>query len=110
MTFLSFFFFSSRRRHTRLQGDWSSDVCSSDLSHENSSLNNVYCFSCDRSISYLDTPNALNLSGRYELPFGAGKKMLNHGLAASVLGNWAVAGIYSYSTGFPVAGTSPDNS
>src|SRR5256885_11707739 len=29
--FLFFFFFSSRRRHTRLQGDWSSDVCSSDL-------------------------------------------------------------------------------
>src|ERR1039457_2649233 len=25
------FVFSSRRRHTRLQGDWSSDVCSSDL-------------------------------------------------------------------------------
>src|SRR5256885_6056985 len=25
------FFFSSRRRHTRLQGDWSSDMCSSDL-------------------------------------------------------------------------------
>src|SRR5688500_2097995 len=25
------FFFSSRRPHTRLQGDWSSDVCSSDL-------------------------------------------------------------------------------
>src|SRR5205807_5288184 len=29
--FFFFFFFSSRRRHTRLQGDWSSDVCSSDL-------------------------------------------------------------------------------
>src|SRR5256885_13165425 len=28
---LHVFFFSSRRRHTRLQGDWSSDVCSSDL-------------------------------------------------------------------------------
>src|SRR5256885_3599491 len=28
------FFFSSRRRHTILQGDWSSDVCSSDLDHE----------------------------------------------------------------------------
>src|SRR6266487_5542025 len=25
------FFFSSRRRHTRWTGDWSSDVCSSDL-------------------------------------------------------------------------------
>src|SRR5437763_8140425 len=28
---LVFFFFSSRRRHTRYIGDWSSDVCSSDL-------------------------------------------------------------------------------
>src|SRR6267143_5950344 len=27
----SFFFFSSRRRHTRWNCDWSSDVCSSDL-------------------------------------------------------------------------------
>src|SRR5262249_58635941 len=26
-----FFFLSSRRRHTRLVSDWSSDVCSSDL-------------------------------------------------------------------------------
>src|SRR5690242_20752376 len=28
------FFFSSRRRHTRLTCDWSSDVCSSDLERE----------------------------------------------------------------------------
>src|SRR3712207_8372304 len=28
---LVFFFFSSRRRHTRYWRDWSSDVCSSDL-------------------------------------------------------------------------------
>src|SRR5699024_5556313 len=30
--FVVFFFFSSRRRHTRSKRDWSSDVCSSDLS------------------------------------------------------------------------------
>src|SRR6266487_1707879 len=30
--FILVFFFSSRRRHTRWTGDWSSDVCSSDLS------------------------------------------------------------------------------
>src|SRR5207248_8393600 len=29
--FVCVFFFSSRRRHTRSYGDWSSDVCSSDL-------------------------------------------------------------------------------
>src|SRR5207237_5514815 len=31
--FRAHFFFSSRRRHTRFKCDWSSDVCSSDLSH-----------------------------------------------------------------------------
>src|SRR5438477_7701772 len=31
LLFFFFFFFSSRRRHTRLTCDWSSDVCSSDL-------------------------------------------------------------------------------
>src|SRR5690606_40378172 len=30
----SSFFFSSRRRHTRFSRDWSSDVCSSDLSDQ----------------------------------------------------------------------------
>src|SRR3712207_9518849 len=30
---MCFFFFSSRRRHTRYWRDWSSDVCSSDLHH-----------------------------------------------------------------------------
>src|SRR2546427_4896135 len=31
MSHVCFFFFSSRRRHTRFDCDWSSDVCSSDL-------------------------------------------------------------------------------
>src|SRR5580692_11856716 len=31
---LSWFFFSSRRRHTRFDCDWSSDVCSSDLGED----------------------------------------------------------------------------
>src|SRR6266480_5267816 len=33
-----FFFFSSRRRHTRLTCDWSSDVCSSDLSGDGAAI------------------------------------------------------------------------
>src|SRR5256885_3773485 len=36
------FFFSSRRRHTRLQGDWSSDVCSSDLRDAKTKFRKVY--------------------------------------------------------------------
>src|SRR5258706_8051908 len=34
---------SSRRRHTRLVSDWSSDVCSSDHTSELQSLTNLVC-------------------------------------------------------------------
>src|SRR2546422_3147379 len=52
-----FFFFSSRRRHTRCSRDWSSDVCSSDLTSRpglprvspNTSL--VFGFSARRKFS-----------------------------------------------------------
>src|SRR5262245_65120918 len=36
--YVCFFFFSSRRRHTRCLSDWSSDVCSSDLGGNAESL------------------------------------------------------------------------
>src|SRR5437763_15037784 len=44
--FFLVFFFSSRRRHTRYIGDWSSDVCSSDL------------FLCERVLGHV-RPDAL---------------------------------------------------
>src|SRR5256886_12660008 len=37
-----FFFFSSRRRHTRFDCDWSSDVCSSDLVGSFGSFDNLW--------------------------------------------------------------------
>src|SRR2546426_3233331 len=40
------FFFSSRRRHTRLQGDWSSDVCSSDLEAWKFAFTGSRCQAC----------------------------------------------------------------
>src|SRR2546430_12490334 len=38
-----FFFFSSRRRHTRFDCDWSSDVCSSDLTCTGNPYGNTNC-------------------------------------------------------------------
>src|SRR5262245_62667123 len=38
-----FFFFSSRRRHTRCLSDWSSDVCSSDLTPGDGIQGGVRC-------------------------------------------------------------------
>src|SRR5256885_5280659 len=48
--FFVFFFFSSRRRHTRLQGDWSSDVCSSDLDQPRATLSLDEAVSCPKTV------------------------------------------------------------
>src|SRR5256886_9177883 len=48
------FFFSSRRRHTRFDCDWSSDVCSSDLIYATSSLISFgFSFSSNFGIFFL---------------------------------------------------------
>src|SRR5205085_3453489 len=47
----NFFFFSSRRRHTRFDCDWSSEVCSSDLHHYERYLDKL------RSLLYRWLPN-----------------------------------------------------
>src|SRR2546430_4321099 len=42
------FFFSSRRRHTRFDCDWSSDVCSSDLCTRKRSRASARCCPCSK--------------------------------------------------------------
>src|SRR2546428_10371423 len=62
---LWFFFFSSRRRHTRSDRDWSSDVCSSDLVTEvdkNLTLerlpeSKVFIDFCDANVVHINSPS-----------------------------------------------------
>src|SRR5690554_4524586 len=63
-----FFFFSSRRRHTRCGRDWSSDVCSSDLFQYASILSLaapigvlwiLWKMGLDNDIPFLEVLNAL---------------------------------------------------
>src|SRR5437762_972871 len=67
-----FFFFSSRRRHTRYIGDWSSDVCSSDLF----------------VASYL-----------YDVPF---LKSSPQPVLRYVVAGWQIAGVTTVQSGTPV--------
>src|SRR5258707_3377013 len=59
---LFFFFFSSRRRHTRYWRDWSSDVCSSDLTFENA----LRCLRPGGTLSSLGV-----YSGKLQVPYDA---------------------------------------
>src|SRR5260370_32178886 len=60
-----FFFFSSRRRHTRFKCDWSSDVCSSDLATEGALQNGDYLVQ-ERVPTARETFPALTEDGRIE--------------------------------------------
>ncbi len=51
--------------------------------------------------SDFDIPNRLSLSYVYELPFGHGKPMLNHGPLSWIFGDWQTSGVYTYYSGHP---------
>jgi hypothetical protein len=77
---------------------------------QSSGVSNTYCYSCDRALSYLDIPDYVNMSMRYDIPFGTKRKYWNRGIAARIFGDWSVAGIAHYASGTPVIVTSPNNS
>src|SRR2546430_6005487 len=62
MSFRFFFFFSSRRRHTRFDCDWSSDVCSSDLDRQGNTLSWATSGGCGFRGSRKSTPFAAQVA------------------------------------------------
>jgi hypothetical protein len=55
----------------------------------------------DYAPSEYDARHRVNLSEIYELPFGQGKPWLESGPLAAVFGNWSVASIWTFQSGFP---------
>src|SRR6266403_3702193 len=76
MQFLFSFFFSSRRRHTRSLRDWSSDVCSSDLTAERLFREIGY-----QKTTVADIARALRMSPANVYRFFDSKKSINEGVA-----------------------------
>ncbi len=59
------------------------------------------CRNCDRSNASFDLRHRATLSYTYELPFGKGRRWLNQGHAAGLLGGWQFNGITTLQTGLP---------
>jgi hypothetical protein len=57
--------------------------------------------SVDRYTTPLDRTNALIWSSSYELPFGANKQFLQHGVLAQVTGGWTLNGLFTHYSGSP---------
>jgi hypothetical protein len=59
-------------------------------------------FDYDIGYNAFDVRHTFNFSALYSLPFGAGRKYLNSGLAGAVLGGWDVGGIVNARSGLPI--------
>jgi hypothetical protein len=58
----------------------------------------------DRSVAATNAPHIINLSGLYDLPFGAGKRWASGGgWKDHVVGGWNINGLARFRSGFPLA-------
>lgn len=58
----------------------------------------------EKSISPNDIPHVFAYSAVYELPFGAGKPLLNQrGALGKLVGGWQISGVLRYQSGIPLA-------
>ncbi len=57
----------------------------------------------EKALSSQDVPYIFTTAFLYELPFGRGKRMLNHGIGGAILGGWQIGGVLRYQTGVPVS-------
>ena len=68
---------------------------------ENSPPQNSFDLAADRSLAYFNAKFRWVTTGVYDLPFGKGRRMVNQGWGAAVLGGWQVSGILQLQSGFP---------
>ena len=57
----------------------------------------------DRSLSALDVAHHLVANYQYQLPFGRGRRFMNHGILGSVAGGWDLNGITTIQSGLPIS-------
>ncbi len=68
----------------------------------------AYNMAADYGALAFDIPHRFVASAIYELPFGAGRRYVQSGLGAAILGGWSVNGILTLSDGRPFTVTATD--
>lgn len=65
---------------------------------------NNYDQAADKALSAQDVPQSFVLADSYGLPFGSGKRFLNHSRAANaIVGGWSVGAVQTYASGTPIS-------
>ena len=68
-----------------------------------SQIQNPADLNSEKALSSQDVPYMFTASFLYELPFGKGKAMLNHGIGNALLGGWQIGSVLRYQTGVPIS-------
>ena len=62
----------------------------------------VYNLDAEYAVGLLDVPHKISIAPIIELPFGEGKRWLQGGAGAAILGDWTISSIIGIESGFPV--------
>jgi hypothetical protein len=68
-----------------------------------SQIQNPADLNSEKALSSQDVPYMFTAAFLYELPFGRGKRLLNHGIGSAILGGWQIGGVLRYQTGVPIS-------
>ena len=89
---------------------WSHSLSNTKGANSSTRPQNSNCYSCEWGNT---DENLVVVNHVYELPFGKGRRFLNSGAAAYIVGNWNISGIWTMYTGYsfnPSNSTSVSNS
>ena len=65
-------------------------------------MQDAYNLDAEYSIGLLDVPHKISIAPIVELPFGEGKRWLQSGVGAAILGDWTISSIIGIESGFPM--------
>jgi hypothetical protein len=66
-------------------------------------IQNPFDLRQEKALSSQDVPYAFTAAFLYELPFGRGKPVFNHGIGSALLGGWQIGGVLRYQKGVPTS-------
>jgi hypothetical protein len=85
-----------------MQYAWSHSIGTSQGSNEAITVQDPFCFDCEKGDGASDIRHYAYFNAMYELPFGRGRRMLKEGLVAAILGGWNVSGVLNIRSGLPI--------
>lgn len=85
-----------------LQYSWAHGYGTSQGSNEATTVQDPFCFDCERGDGPADIRHYGYVNALYDLPFGKGRPFAHEGIVSKLAGGWSLGGIWNGRTGLPI--------